>query len=219
MSNPAEYFHFEFLADDLRAFLSRGMSSWQWSQLDADPEDVIQETLIRIMRSDAPARCEGPAALTVFARTISRNLIIDLTRKFRRRHSVLAEHSDICRQLKRQPTQDELNRTDSRLIAAQLLSLLSLEDRIVLEQFFFSNLSTAEIAGNLKISTKTCQRRIKCLIDRLRVAAAQNAAHAFPRFHTLSQETAPCAKVTGSPNPRVGKLRPPARPKAARKHL
>jgi RNA polymerase sigma-70 factor (sigma-E family) len=122
-------------------------------------EDLVQETLERVCRKwRTIAAKDAPDA---YVRRIMVNLANDRWRKFRR---VVPQQDSGDRAA----PGDEYGRVDSRDQLVRALQQLPMRMRTVVVLRYFHDLSDAEIAADLKISTSTVRSQLARGIEKLR---------------------------------------------------
>jgi RNA polymerase sigma-70 factor (ECF subfamily) len=160
---------FEHFAPRVKTFLQRsGMS-------EAVADELAQETMILVWRKAAQfdAASDG-AAGWIF--TIARNLRIDALRRDQR--GAARETSDIDAEFQ----VDDSPQPDSQLAAAQderrvraALTLLSQDQKRVVELSFYREQAHADIAAALRIPLGTVKSRLRLAMARLRTLLGETS--------------------------------------------
>lgn len=143
-----------------------------------DSDDLAQATFQRI--EEAKSRYEGRSTLRSYFYGVARNVLREHVRK-RTRDEVIDLDNVTAQALDPRPSSLLCERAEQRLVL-EGLRRLSLSHQIVLELFYWEDLTDVEIGEILEISHNTVRSRISRARDSLRdaIAAIRSADEPLP---------------------------------------
>ncbi len=125
----------------------------------ADPEDAVQETLVRVVRNRRRFKTSG--TFKPWFNTILRNVCVDMQRKALRRKEILHEYAEII-------SAQEIRTSPCLQCAKGLLAKLTPAESTLVQMHYFEGRKLAQIANRLDCSISAIKKRHQRLIQRLR---------------------------------------------------
>ncbi len=131
-----------------------------------EAEDVAQETFARLLSVDNPTSIRQPRA---FLYRIARNLVVDSSRKKIVRARYMVDMVDLEEHVSDKPSPDQLTEEEQLYHALQeAIREMPTRRRQVFILYRFGNVTQADIANQLGISTSMVERHLMKAMDHCR---------------------------------------------------
>jgi RNA polymerase sigma factor (sigma-70 family) len=152
-----------------RRMLKRFPRIARWS----DPEDVLQNASLRLMRALRDVRPGSMREMYAFATTLMRRELLDMAKSFYGKQGIGANHASVgakADDLSPTPTRSTEEDSDFEKWVAfhEEMEKLPVEEREVIGLAFYHGLNQAEIAEVFQVSERTVQRRWQSAVARLK---------------------------------------------------
>jgi len=136
------------------------------SKVGDDADDLVQETLLAILKNRVPFR--GEATFRSYVFRVARSLLYDRARSWHRKdvhHVDVSVHS--IAELRASPMTELGQRQEERLLL-RALRALPIEQQVLLSLFYFEELTGPELASIFDVAEGTVRSRIRLAKDALR---------------------------------------------------
>lgn len=128
----------------------------------ASADDVVQETLLRALRSPR-ILAQEPDSARPWLFTVARHLVIDEARSARRRHELSTAHPP------EEVTEDRVDALFESILVAEALAGIGPDHREVLVHAYYGGKSIADMARELDIPQGTVKSRLHYGLRALRL--------------------------------------------------